>query len=130
MKTKLDVIQIGRRIRERRNELKISADELGKRIGKDRSTIFRYEKGEIEKLPLEILDPIAAALNTTPEVLLGWDEKYVAETQKNNDIVTDIIIRMQRDPDFFDVAQILYSYDSNKIAFVKRFLDDLNSLHK
>ncbi len=128
--SKLDVIQIGRRIRERRNELKISADELGKRIGKDRSTIFRYEKGEIEKLPLEILDPIAAALDTTPEVLLGWDEKYVAETQKNNDIVTDIIIRMQRDPDFFDVAQILYSYDSNKIAFVKRFLDDLNSLHK
>ena len=68
-------MNIGQRIKERRKKLKMSADDLGKRLGKDRSTIYRYEKGDIENLPLDILEPIAAALNTTPAYLMGWDEE-------------------------------------------------------
>ena len=68
-------MNIGRRIKEKRKELKISADELAKRLGKDRSTIYRYEKGDIENLPLDILEPIASALSTTPQYLMGWEEK-------------------------------------------------------
>ena len=68
-------MSIGRRIKEKRKELKISADELAIRIGKDRSTIYRYEKGDIENLPIDILEPIAAALSTTPQYLMGWEEE-------------------------------------------------------
>lgn len=70
---------IGDRIKNRRKYLKMSADELGKRLGKDRSTIYRYEKGDIENLPLDILEPIADALNTTPQYLMGWEEKSATE---------------------------------------------------
>lgn len=66
-------MSIGRRIKQRRKEMKISADELAKRLGKDRSTIYRYEKGDIENMPIDILEPIATALNTTPSYLMGWD---------------------------------------------------------
>ena len=38
----------GERIKERRKALGLSADELGERMGKDRATIFRYEKGDID----------------------------------------------------------------------------------
>ena len=48
-------MSIGRRIKQRRKEMKISADELAKRLGKDRSTIYRYEKGDIENMPIDIL---------------------------------------------------------------------------
>lgn len=65
-------MNIGHRIKQRRKELKMSADTLGKRLGKDRSTIYRYENGDIENLPLEILEPIAKALETTPQYLMGW----------------------------------------------------------
>ena len=67
-------MNIGMRIKARRKELRISVDELAKRLGKDRSTVYRYEKGDIENLPLDILEPIAAALNTTPAYLMGWDD--------------------------------------------------------
>jgi transcriptional regulator with XRE-family HTH domain len=67
-------MKIGLRIKERRKELGMSADKLGEILGKDRSTIYRYEKGDIENLPLDILEPIAAALHTTPAYLMGWDE--------------------------------------------------------
>ena len=37
------------------------------------------EKGDIENLPLDILEPIAKALSTTPAFLMGWEKE-----QKNN----------------------------------------------
>ena len=81
-------MNIGDRIKIRRKQLKMSADELAKRLGKDRSTVYRYEKGDIENLPLDILPPIAAALETTPEYLMGWakenppDELVLTEGEK------------------------------------------------
>lgn len=73
-------MNIGQRIKNRRKELKMSADRLGEILGKDRSTIYRYESGDIENLPLDILEPIATALNTTPRYLMGWEdiEKEIA----------------------------------------------------
>ena len=67
-------IAIGQRIKTRRKEMKISVDELSALLGKNRATIYRYEKGEIENLPLDILEPMARALDTTPAYLMGWDE--------------------------------------------------------
>lgn len=64
---------IGKRMKERRKELKLSADELAARLGKDRSTIYRYEKSEIENVPLDLLESIAIALDTTPQYLVGWE---------------------------------------------------------
>lgn len=64
---------IGDRIKTRRKEIKLSVDELASRLGKDRSTVYRYENGEIEKLPIDMLTPIADALETTPEYLMGWE---------------------------------------------------------
>ena len=62
---------IGQRIRNRRKELHISADELGATLGKDRATIYRYENGFIENMPLSILEPVAQALGVSINYLLG-----------------------------------------------------------
>lgn len=73
---------VGERIQQRRKELDMSAAELGRKIGKNRATIFRYENGYIEKLPVDVLKPIAEALFTTPEYLMGWDDEDQAEKEK------------------------------------------------
>lgn len=92
---------IGDRIKNRRKFLMMSADELGKRLGKDRSTIYRYEKGDIENLPLDILEPIAVALETTPQYLMGWDEKTASENgteeaKKNSPPIYDGLSEKQK----------------------------------
>jgi transcriptional regulator with XRE-family HTH domain len=109
---------IGDRIKDRRKYLRMSADELAKRLGKDRSTIYRYEKGDIENLPLDILEPIADALGTTPQYLMGWEE-----VQKNNDILSDIVIRLQSDKVFFSAVESLYKLDQKKLASILTLLD-------
>lgn len=65
---------VGQRIKKRRKELGMSADKLGEAIGKYRATVFRYENGDIENIPLDVLEPIAKALLTTPQYLMGWEE--------------------------------------------------------
>ncbi len=62
---------IGQRIKERRKALGMSAEELGSLIGKNPATIYRYEKGEIEKLPATILEPLAKALKCSAGSLIA-----------------------------------------------------------
>ncbi|MBS4930966.1 helix-turn-helix domain-containing protein [Enterococcus sp. 3G6_DIV0642] len=68
-------MEVGKRIKQRRKELGYNADYLAAKLGVSRSTIFRYEKGEIEKLPTEVLEKLAISLDTTPGYLMGWTEK-------------------------------------------------------
>ena len=62
----------GDRIKQRRIELGLTADDLAQKIGKSRATIYRYENGDIENMPTPILEPLARALDTTPADLMGW----------------------------------------------------------
>ena len=64
---------VGERIREKRKELGISADELANLLGVSRSTIFRYENGDIEKVPIDTLLLISKVLNTTLIYIMGWE---------------------------------------------------------
>ena len=50
----------------------MSVDELARKVGKDRSTIYRYENGDIGNMPLELLMPMVEALEMTPQELLSF----------------------------------------------------------
>lgn len=72
-------MNVGERIKQRRKDLKMSADELATSVGVSRSTIFRYEKGDIEKVGPDVLKKIADKLNVSPADLMGWDDTSVQE---------------------------------------------------
>lgn len=79
----------GERIRERRKEINMTADELADILEVSRSTVFRYENGEIEKVPAPIMMKIANALNTTASYLMGWEnDSTVRSKSSTNDIYT------------------------------------------
>ena len=61
---------VGERIKQRREELGVTVDEIAKRLGKHRATIYRYESNEIGTLPTDVLEPLAVVLNTTPAALI------------------------------------------------------------
>ncbi|WP_213515202.1 helix-turn-helix domain-containing protein [Paenibacillus montaniterrae] len=63
----------GERMRARRKELGFSADYVAEKLNVNRSTVFRYEGGDIDKLPIDILEPLSEILQTTPAYLMGWD---------------------------------------------------------
>lgn len=118
-------MNIGDRIRQRRKELKMTADELAHRLGKNRSTIFRYEKGDIENLPLDILEPIAEALNTTPSYLMGWEK-----VQKKNDVLSDIILKVNEDAELLSMMETLSKLGFEQRQAVKSVLNAFSAIEK
>ena len=65
---KTDSQLIGHRIRTRREELGMTQSDLGDAIGVHKSTIMRYEAGEIARIKLPLLQEIARKLDVSP----GW----------------------------------------------------------
>lgn len=69
----------GELIKKIRKQKHISAETLAERIGVHKSTMYRYEKGDIEKIPYQILVPIAEVLGVNPVDLLGIDNSSKAD---------------------------------------------------
>lgn len=120
---------IGKQIKRRRKELKMSVDELAKRLGKDRSTIYRYESGDIGNMPLDLLLPMSEALETTPQDLLSalitsseWlslrAEKWFEATDRYEfsdkevklfHIIADYIMSIQSSEDYEENINFLFT---------------------
>lgn len=77
---------IGQRIKQRRLQLGLTADDVAAKTGKNRATIYRYESNEIEKMPLNILEALASVLQCTPAYLMGWE----TQEESNNEYVPHI----------------------------------------
>ncbi|WP_418953732.1 helix-turn-helix domain-containing protein [Streptococcus sp.] len=67
-------MDIGAKLKQRRLDEKMSAEELAKRLGVSKTTIYRYEKGEIAKVPTETLEKISKILNTSPAYFMDWSD--------------------------------------------------------
>lgn len=64
----------GERIKQRRNELGMTQEELARKMGfKTKASISRIESND-RKLPLSKLEKIAMILNIPPSRLMGWDD--------------------------------------------------------
>lgn len=70
----------GERMRQRRKDLGLSAEIVAERLGVSPATIYRYENGDIEKMPGHILEPISKILHTTPAYLMGWADSPALPT--------------------------------------------------
>ena len=64
---------VGERMRATRKARGISAEKVAEALGVSPATIYRYEKGDIEKVPGDVLEPLSRALGTTPAYLMGWE---------------------------------------------------------
>lgn len=110
--------KVGERMRMRRQALGYSGEYVGKMLGVDKTTVYRYEKGEIEKLPISIIRKLARILQTNPEYLMGWSDddektsgtdevfsenaravarKYDGMTPKNQKLLENLLAAMQND---------------------------------
>lgn len=71
---------VGERIRAYRERMGITQEELARKIGTRKQTIYKYENNIITNIPSDKIENIATALETTPVVLMGWLD--IAEENK------------------------------------------------
>nr|DAS52394.1 MAG TPA: helix-turn-helix domain protein [Caudoviricetes sp.] len=103
-------MRIGERIKQRRLELGYTADALAKMLNKNRATIYRYENGDIENMPIDVLEPLAKALNTTPAYLMGWTDSQQSIEPKPTEEYYD-------DPEAAEFAEYLRTRPGARMLF-------------
>lgn len=102
------------RIKERRLALGLTQEDLGNRIGLQKSAIAKYENGRVENVKRSIIQRMAAALECTPSYLLGFeDDGYyydpdtaeIAEQMRNSEEMS-MLFDEARDADPEDLKAI------------------------
>ena len=68
-------MEVYERIKARRKDLGLSADDVAEALGVSRATVYRYESAEIEKLPTQIIAPLSQVLRCSPAWLMGWKDE-------------------------------------------------------
>ena len=77
-------------IKERRESLGYSLNELAERIGVNRSTVMRWENGDIENMKRDKIVSLSEALKISPAVIMGWEDTEEPKVAKVSDTVKDI----------------------------------------
>lgn len=72
---------IQEKIKARRLELGLSLEDVAKELGVNKTTVMRYESKSIEKMPIDVIPPLAKILKCSPEYLMGWEEESLTEVK-------------------------------------------------
>ena len=108
---------IGKKIKQRRNELKWSQRELSDRMGyQNHSTITKIEAGQVD-VPQSRIIQFAEVLGVSVAYLMGWEKE-----EKDNNTITDIVIRLRTDSEFLSVVESLNKLNEEKLRGVKQML--------
>lgn len=95
------MLKLYENIKELRNSLGLSQEELAKKVGyKDRTSIAKIEAGKVDLSQSKIYE-FAKALNTTPSDLMGWEEPELDLSS-----IPDVIlpVRMKKIPILGEIA--------------------------
>lgn len=74
---------IGKRIKQLREDKGLTQEDIAKKIGVAIQTIYKYENEIVTNIPLDKLEKIAKALQTTPAYLMGWEDNPEKPSQTN-----------------------------------------------
>ena len=111
------MLKLYQNIKLHRKKLGMTQDELAKKAGyTDRSSIAKIESGMVDLSQSKIAQ-FAEIFGVSAGELMGWEE-----VQKNNDTISDAVVRMRTDAEFLSVVECLLSLDSEKIASVKQLV--------
>ena len=69
------------RIKKQRVLMGWTQEELGKRIGLQKSAIAKYENGRVENIKRSVIANMANVLQCSPCYLMGWEESETTEAE-------------------------------------------------
>ena len=128
----MEYTEIGRRIKERRQELNISAVELADRLGLSKATVHRYENGDIRNIKLPVVESMARALRLNPLWLIGKSDQKEADSMGDEDLLVmiDELIEYARKTSYLTVnGKALTGEQKNMVVssltLIRAFLSDI-----
>lgn len=119
----VQVASVADRLREAMNIRNKKQVDLERETGINRSAISRYLSGEYEPKNKPIYE-LAKALDVSEQWLMGYDVPMDRpKAQKNNDAISDIVLKLRSDEEFLSIVDKISKMDSEKRKSLNAFLD-------
>lgn len=87
-----------------------------------KSAISQYLSGKSQNMDSTRLHSICKYLDISEPWLLGYDVPMDRIIEKKADTISDVVLRMKNDPDFFILIETLNTLDKERINGVKQML--------
>lgn len=98
-------MSMAQRIKELRIAAGLTQEELGEKIGLQKSAIAKYENGRVENIKRSTIQAMADLFGVKPSYILGFDEE---EEQEDGYYL---------DPEAAEIAQEVYDRPELKVLF-------------
>lgn len=72
---------MAQRIKALRQERGLTLEQVADVVGVGKSTVRKWETGMIANMRRDKIASLAKALSTTPEYLMGWEDKKISPTE-------------------------------------------------
>lgn len=69
----------GERLKQAREKLGLTMEEIGKMIGASKQTIYKYENDIVTTIPYDKIEALASALKIKPWEILGWGSPKITK---------------------------------------------------
>lgn len=97
----------------------LSYQDLEKLTGIKKSSLQRYASGVTTKIPLDVIEKLAAAFNVSQEYLMGWDEqKNISPTEpqlsEGERMLLDLFKRVPEDKQQLVLQMIRVALENQK----------------
>jgi len=68
-------MSIGSRLKKLRISYDLTLEQVGKKIGSSKQTLYKYENGIVTNIPSDKIESLAKVYATTPSYLMGWEDE-------------------------------------------------------
>lgn len=85
---------MGKRIAQKREERHMTMEELGAKLGVTKSTISKWERGEVEHIKRSYIDKLCDIFQCPPQWLMGFEgteDVKITYSAENKEPVTAIV---------------------------------------
>lgn len=115
-------------MKQRREDLGLTLDDVAQQVGVNQSTVSRWESGQIEEMKRGKVEKLADALKLSPAMLMGWDD-YL----KLNSEQVELILNYNKMTDSLKARLLAYSQmllDTLNEKFSDKALENMNIAQK
>lgn len=119
----VQIASVADRLRDAMDIRRKKQVDLERETGINRSAISRYLSGEYEPKNKPIYE-LAKALDVSEQWLMGYNVPMERpKAQKNNDAISDIVVKLRSDEEFLSIVDKISKMDSEKRKSLNAFLD-------
>lgn len=111
--------EFGELIKALRKKRGMTLEEVGNVVGVSKSTVRKWETGDIANLRRDKIAALAKALGTTPQRLMGWEEEDPEED------LEEYLELLHKDPRYRVLLSSSAKLNSEALDNLVKFIDGL-----